>query len=195
MYCPKCGSENQPDLKFCTSCGTNLAIVSDVLGGKFEDETALDERLVSLLKNYYRGRRMTITGFLLSVLMVFKFALFGLMGMPEKLVLLVPLLGIFFIFGMVWLIWGATKWNNSSSELKALGYDNPKNALPKSKKPVAQLPSASTVMSVKSYDTGSIKAPVNLDDSMVAPPGVTEQTTRHLEEEGTKMSQPDNVLH
>src|SRR5436190_16036923 len=142
MYCPKCGSENQSDLKFCTRCGTNLAIVSDALSGKFEHEPAIDEHLVSLLKNYYRGRRMTIAGFLLSALMIFKFALFGLMGMPANLLLLIPLLAVFFTFGMVWLIWGATKWNNSSSELKALGYENPKNAIPKPKTRIAELPSA-----------------------------------------------------
>lgn len=195
MYCPKCGSQNQDDLKFCTRCGTNLGVVSDALGGKFENGVEVDEDLVNLLKNYYRGRRMTVAGLLLSILMVFKFALFGLMGMPEKLMLLVPLLGAFFIFGMVWFIWGATKWNNSSSELKALGYHKPENAIPKSPKSIAELSSASTIINVKKYNTDSINMPVGLENSMVTPPSVTDQTTRHLEEEGEKRSQPDKVLY
>jgi hypothetical protein len=193
MYCPKCGSANQDDLKFCTRCGTNLGIVSDALGGKFDNQTEMDERLVSLLKNYYRGRRLTIAGFVLSALMIFKLALSVFWGLGEGLFLLAGILGIFLILGMVWLIWGATKWNNSSSELKALGYDNPKSAAPSVKKAVSQLPLASTVLSVKSYNTDSIKAPAERSDERPAPASVTEQTTRHLEEESAKLRLSDKL--
>jgi hypothetical protein len=31
MYCPNCGSNNQAEIKFCTRCGTNLGVVSEVL--------------------------------------------------------------------------------------------------------------------------------------------------------------------
>jgi uncharacterized membrane protein YvbJ len=34
MYCPSCGSNNQPEIKFCTRCGTNLGVVSEALTGK-----------------------------------------------------------------------------------------------------------------------------------------------------------------
>ncbi len=34
MYCPKCGTKNPDNGKFCRSCGTDLHIVSDVLTGK-----------------------------------------------------------------------------------------------------------------------------------------------------------------
>jgi hypothetical protein len=94
---------------------------------------------------------------------------------------------------MVWFIWGATKWNNSSSELKALGYDNPKNVVPTAKKAVSHLPAASTVMSVKSYDTDSFNAPAEPVDLLPAPPSVTEQTTRNLEEESAKLRLPDKL--
>ena len=172
---------------------TNLAIVSEALEGKFESATELDERLVTLLKNYYRGRRMTLLGFVLSALMIFKLTLSMFLGITEQFFPLAAILGIFFILGLVWFIWGATKWNNSSSELKALGYDNPKNAAPKPKKPITQLPAASTVMSVKSSDTNSINAPIHITDSMDAPASVTEQTTRHLEEQNLQPPQPDKV--
>jgi hypothetical protein len=193
MYCPKCGSENQQEVRFCTRCGTNLGLVSDALSGKFENQTELDERLVSLLKNYYRGRRLTVAGFLLSALMIFKLALSIFWGLGEGFLLLAAILGIFLILGMVWFIWGATKWNNSSSELKALGYDNPKDAAPSVKKAVPQLPLASTVINVKSYNTDSINAPVELGAALPAPASVTEQTTRHLEEESAKQPLPDKV--
>jgi hypothetical protein len=34
MFCPKCGSNQGEGRKFCTSCGTNLLIVSQALSGK-----------------------------------------------------------------------------------------------------------------------------------------------------------------
>jgi hypothetical protein len=35
MFCPKCGSNQGEERKFCTSCGTNLLVVSQALSGKF----------------------------------------------------------------------------------------------------------------------------------------------------------------
>jgi predicted lipid-binding transport protein (Tim44 family) len=35
MFCPKCGSNQVEGRKFCTSCGTNLLLVSQALSGKF----------------------------------------------------------------------------------------------------------------------------------------------------------------
>jgi zinc-ribbon domain len=34
MYCPKCGTENPEDGKFCRSCGTDLEFVSAALAGR-----------------------------------------------------------------------------------------------------------------------------------------------------------------
>jgi hypothetical protein len=34
MFCPKCGTQNPDNGKFCRTCGTDLATVSDVLSGK-----------------------------------------------------------------------------------------------------------------------------------------------------------------
>jgi len=36
MFCPKCGIQNPDNGKFCRSCGTDLANVSDVLTGKLQ---------------------------------------------------------------------------------------------------------------------------------------------------------------
>jgi hypothetical protein len=37
MFCPTCGKDNTLDLKFCASCGTDLAAVSQALTGREED--------------------------------------------------------------------------------------------------------------------------------------------------------------
>lgn len=183
MYCPKYGSQNPDDLKFCTRCGTNLGIVSDALGGKFDIANAPDEKEVKLLTDYYRGRRSMIIGFIAIVISVFKLSLTSLFGNPESFAWMTPLFMLFTIVGLMWFFWGVAKWNDCGSELKALGYDNPRNAMPKPKKMIAELPAASTVMSVKSSDTDPINAPAS----------VTEQTTRHLEEQNLQTPRPDKI--
>ncbi|MDQ3181648.1 MAG: zinc ribbon domain-containing protein, partial [Acidobacteriota bacterium] len=34
MFCPKCGIQNPETGKFCRSCGTDLAVISDAMTGK-----------------------------------------------------------------------------------------------------------------------------------------------------------------
>jgi hypothetical protein len=48
MFCPTCGKNNQLELKFCASCGTNLEAVSMALSGREEDfftkiDTGMDQ--------------------------------------------------------------------------------------------------------------------------------------------------------
>jgi hypothetical protein len=195
MYCPKCGSQNQDELKYCTHCGANLGVISEAMSGKFEGASEMDERLVSLLKDYYRGRRLTVAGFLLSALMIFKLALSMFLGIGGQFFWLAVILGVFLILGLVWLIWGATNWNNASSELKALGYDRPGSAMPGAKKAASALPPASTVLQVKSYETGSLKPAGKADEAVLMPPSITEQTTRNLEDEGAKLPLPDKATN
>ena len=187
MYCPQCGSNNQDGLKFCTRCGVNLGALSDAVSWKIDPATKVDERVVELLKNYYRGRRMTILGLVLSALMTFKLTLGMLMGMSEQFMLLLAILGFFLIAGLFWFMWGASKWNNASSELKARGYDNPKSARPKAKRAADGLLEGSTVMVVKDHATGPLRT------DPLSPPSVTEQTTRFLDDEGGVNPAPREV--
>jgi hypothetical protein len=41
MFCPKCGSNQGEGRKFCTSCGTNLLLVSQALSGKLPQSNTL----------------------------------------------------------------------------------------------------------------------------------------------------------
>jgi predicted lipid-binding transport protein (Tim44 family) len=41
MFCPKCGSNQGEGRKFCTSCGTNLLIVSQALSGQLPQSNPL----------------------------------------------------------------------------------------------------------------------------------------------------------
>lgn len=122
MYCPSCGSNNQDEVKFCTRCGTNLSVVSDALRGRTTGALETDERTVQLLKDYYRSRRMMIIGGAASVLALIKLAGPFLLGFPEKLIPIVILSLGFLFLSLIAFVWGLVKWNNSSSEIKALGF-------------------------------------------------------------------------
>src|ERR1044071_1680968 len=109
MYCPTCGSNNQEELKFCTRCGTNLDAVSDVLRGRTTGVQATDERMVALLKDYYRGRRMTIIGSAASLIALFKLALLLLLGFPDKLQPLAALAAGLLLLGPLVLVLGVAE--------------------------------------------------------------------------------------
>ena len=181
MFCPGCGANNQDDLKFCTRCGTNLEIVSDALAGRAMEPLVIDERTVSLLKDYYRGRRMLVIGSAASLISLFKLALLTVFGFPEKLIPLTILLGGLLVYGILTLIWGITKWNNSSSELKALGVSPSKqNYLPTQK--TNRLAPTRSSIEPQGLSTGSISTPAS----------VTEGTTNLLDDP-KPMSPAQNV--
>src|SRR5262245_10794112 len=115
MFCPHCGFNNQDGLKFCTRCGTNLGIVADALSGKLDQPAEINERLVNLLKDYYRGRRNAGLGFVMTAIFSFKLALTLFLSNSEIVIPFVLLFTTLLIVGVVWLLWGATKWNNASS--------------------------------------------------------------------------------
>ena len=53
MFCPNCGRDNTIERKFCASCGTNLAVVSQALSGSDDDFfTKIDAGLDHFLGKY-----------------------------------------------------------------------------------------------------------------------------------------------
>ena len=173
MYCPSCGSENQDELKFCTRCGTNLAVVSDALGGKLVGQSQIDERLVKGFMDYYRGRYSMIIGTAASVIALFKVVLFALLGLPTRVNFLSTLAAMLLTYGFVALIWGAAKWNNSASEIKAIE---------RASSPGAPLKSIDTHHGLMSGEGPGIRTGALSVDPGAFHGSVTEQTTRQLEQ-------------
>lgn len=171
MFCPGCGSNNQDELKFCTRCGSNLEIVSDAMRGRTTAASETDERMVTLLKDYYRSRRMTLIGGIGSVIALFKLGLLLLFGFPEKLLPLTVLLFGLLLFALFALIWGMVKWNNSSSEIKALG---------RSPKRAESPPAAPAQLRLQPEDSKLTLAAKT--DPLAFVPNVTEHTTSLLGE-------------
>ncbi|MEK6321196.1 MAG: zinc ribbon domain-containing protein [Acidobacteriota bacterium] len=175
MYCPNCGANNQDEVKFCTRCGTNLEVVSDALRGRPTGTLETDERMVRLLKDYYRSRRMTIIGGAASLIALFKLAVI-IVGFPEKGLPLAALAAGLLLYGLFTLIWGITKWNNSSSEIKALGFSPPKGRRLAPAPDQLRLAAGQASISTPGYRTDPIKVPGS----------VTEQTTHLLDEPGSR---------
>jgi hypothetical protein len=173
MYCPTCGSDNPLEVRFCRRCGTSLEAVSLALSRQGEDRPLENTRLSQLIRDYYSGRHEMVFG-LGSVVV----------GITIPAILLaVGRWGFFWIF--LWIFMGALgngfhqfnkgwkKWNDASSELKAMGYDGPPaieahNASPSQEYDPARIIESRNAEAFQQSDSG-------------APPSVTESTTRHLD--------------
>lgn len=173
MYCPSCGSNNQDDRKFCTRCGTNLGVVSDALSGRPAEQSQIDERMVNLFKDYYRGRNAVIIGTAAGLIASLKVTLFSLMGLPAGTGFLGTLAGMFFFFGVIALVWGIAKWNNAASEIKAVGRAA---AAGKSQR------LAEDNVDLLVGKPAGIRTGERSTDPIDSPASVTEQTTRLLNE-------------
>jgi len=128
--------------------------------------------IVSLLKDYYRSRRMMIIGGVASALSLFKLAGPFLLGFPEKTIPIVILSFAFLFLGLLAFVWGLIKWNNSSSEIKAMGVSALKS------KAIAAEPERSRL----SGEPSSKGAPVAATDPIALPGSVTERTTNLFDE-------------
>lgn len=167
MYCPSCGSNNLPDIKFCTRCGTNLGVVSEALAGKPPGKSGGDDRVAKLLKDYYRGRRDTITGAAVIPAGLLVMAIMMAAGMKP--------IGAFFI--VCWMFfWGAAalagglgKWIASKGELKSLGYGSQSQF--QGSPFQSEGPANQHQLPVADYSTGPVEYPGS----------VTDQTTRQLD--------------
>ena len=172
MYCPSCSSHNQDEVKFCTRCGTNLAVVSDALSGKLASQSQIDERTVNLFKDYYAGRNSVIIGSVVCAIVLFKVVLFALVRFPAEAGFLSTLAAFLLVYGIIALIWGAGKWNNAASEIKAIERAGLQGTSLRSSED-SGLPSG---------ESARISFGAHSTDPIAVPGSVTEQTTRQLSE-------------
>jgi len=190
MFCPKCGTQNPETGKFCRSCGTDLATVSDALTGKLSRksqgwgmmEPIQPIQAVNLCNE--KGKPISWEGSLSKIFMGFAFLIIaiilGVTGMGNATKwwfwLLIP---AFTMIGS-----GVAQYIQlKKSEQKIIS--SPEKETVKNFKPTknASLPPQQTkyVAPESRYKTGDL-----------TPPSVTDGTTRHLEmnSEGETMTLP-----
>ena len=174
MYCPGCGVNNSAETKFCTRCGTNLGVVSEALSPVAGSSVQFDDRMLKIIREYYKGRRDTITGLVLIPAALKLMALLVLLNVR-------PLPAFFIVSWMIFwgiaaLAGGLGKWIGAAGEMRALGHKMPKSKLMISAENLLRRGSTAD----DNYSTGPVSAPISTPMSM--PASVTEQTTRTLEE-------------
>lgn len=190
MFCPKCGTQNPETGKFCRSCGTDLAPVSEALTGKSNRQNpgfgmiqpSQPIQPITLLNE--NGKPITLertltrffTGFAFLVISI----ILGVTGIANAskwwFWLLIP---AFTMIGS-----GIAQYiqlkNQEQKAISALENETVKNFKQNEK---TNLPSAQTqyVAPESSYETGDL-----------VPPSVTDNTTRQLEinSEGETMALP-----
>jgi hypothetical protein len=110
---------------------------------------------------------------------LFKLAGVFLLGFPEKMMPIAAVALGFFLLSLYAFIWGLIRWNNSTSELKALGTSP--SELQKSIAASGRLSTPAKEIETTAYTTDPIKTPGS----------VTEQTTRQLDERHRDRSTED----
>jgi hypothetical protein len=98
--------------------------------------------------------------------------MFALIGLPPRTDFLGTLAALLLLYGLISLVWGIARWNNSASEIKAIERSASLGASPRSAEHAPGLPSSEPVsMRTEARSTDPIQ-----------PGSVTEQTTRQLEQ-------------
>jgi predicted tellurium resistance membrane protein TerC len=126
--------------------------------------------MVSLFKDYYSGRNSVIIGGVVCAIVLFKVMLFALFNFNIKPDFLSYVAGFLLVYGLIALIWGAGRWNNAASEIKAIER------------------AASEHLHL-STEPSSVATPSHSTDPIAIPVSVTERTTHLLENQESEPAQ------
>jgi hypothetical protein len=213
MFCPKCGTNQSDDLKFCKTCGTNLQAVrlateAREAGEKFDwGKTWVAEMFLSEGERKRRGEELerlrgitpevkryneikggVITAFVGLALMIFLAVLMkGIVAGGNVPTDTVHILNSLWVAGVIPLFVGLGLMINGifvgRKQVEAL-----RRSMPISKEDMTQAP--------ESLDRGTQPRPLRpADTSEFITPGfsVTEGTTQHLAIPAAKPQDPDNT--
>jgi hypothetical protein len=187
MFCPKCGTQNPDNGKFCRSCGTDLTPVSEALSGKLnkqpqgfgmtasvQPEQLFGEKSKHLTLESALGRLfMGIAFLIVSIVLAFTH-----MGRNWWFWMLIPAFGMMGS-GLAHVI-QIRKQEQRNNSISAPEANKAFSAPPTTVLPPTQTDYVAPAVESR-YKTGDL-----------APPSVVEETTRHLEvnQEGETMTLP-----
>jgi hypothetical protein len=153
MFCPKCGSQNADETRFCRGCGADLSSVLAVVEGRAPNVPALAEKHIDLFSSGLRGLIIGVGFMFVSVVA------YGLS--PRLAVVLVFLLAFAFYFAGT----GVSRLVQARA-LKRL-----------------REPKVSATPGLSTGQPEYIQPPRSMyqtDDLVTTPRSVTEHTTTHL---------------
>ncbi len=189
MFCPKCGTKNPDDGKFCRTCGTDLSPVSDALSGKGGNRMQkFGDNNPAVLRNRkgkpisWESALSTLFGGIAFIVVAIALAN-SVMGTGWWFWMLIPALTMIGT-GLAQVIQlknaEKSKVSIAPNEIQPELHSKEKTSLPSGQPDYIKPPQKSL------FDTGDL----------TAPPSVTEGTTRHLEmdSEGKTMTLPKNDL-
>lgn len=170
MFCPKCGTENADGSKFCRSCGTNISLVPQALGGQLPQEQS-DNSAMDWESRTSRRRRRRHSSNSPSIS-------YGVSKIFVGIAFIIVALALSNTpFGWSWWFWmlipalGAL--GKGIGEIVQYKSEQKKNLLQtpiQQQQPAFQPP----------RQVGSLPPRYNTTEFMNAPPSITENTTRHL---------------
>lgn len=174
MFCPKCGSKNTNDVKFCRRCGTDLSNVSDALSGRLSNQRSnlvpLDEKGKPI-----RLDSMFSTGFI-GIAFLIVSTILGLSGQDWWFWMLIP------AFAMIGTALAQfIQWKNAKNELAKVSFADPQTSISGAIRDALPPQQTEYVAPESRYRTGDL-----------VPPSVTEKTTNllHHDAEGETKTLP-----
>jgi hypothetical protein len=183
MYCPKCGQQQSDDnVRYCSRCGFPLGGVAELMttGGILEVYQPGSARpwLSPRQKGIRQGAMMMLS--LLLVMPVVIFLLVAMLGMPGELI---PLIGaILFMGGLLRIVYAVIfEEDRPHAKQESL----PQYVAPPVSARLSATVRGSALPPTQSTPTSAWRGPVNTSE-LVAPPSVTENTTRLLDDRPDK---------
>jgi hypothetical protein len=184
MFCPKCGTQNPENGKFCRNCGTDLSPISEALSGKSKG-FGMIEPIQPMQVWDKKGRPVTLESAFGKIFM-------GIAFLIVSLVLAYTGKGWWF-----WMLLPAFGMLGSGlahyTQLKKNERRIISNSTTEENKTFTPVPNASTNASLPPTQTEYIPpAESHYKTGDLVPPSVVEATTRHLEinQEGETMTLP-----
>lgn len=184
MYCPKCSQQQVDDqVRYCSRCGFPLGGVAELLasGGVLQvyQEGSARPWLSPRQRGIRQGAMMMLSLLLVMPIVIFMFV--AMLGFPGELI---PLIGAILLMGGILRIIYAAIFEDDRPHVKHESlpqYVAPATAPARLSTPAR----GSSLPPAQSTPTSAWRGPVNTSE-LVAPPSVTENTTRLLDERPDK---------
>ena len=161
MYCPRCAVQNTDDAKFCRSCGADISLVPEAVYGQLSQRLAAAES-ANPVARYEGHKRPSLERAMRSIFMGVAFILIALsMRLLAR-------------GGENWWFWmfipAAAMLGNGVAIYMRVKEERRRLAPPQFVPAQGSMPAPPRAAELPARETGK----------MVAPPSVTEGTTRHL---------------